>query len=179
MNRKGKSILLTGFRATGKTAVGLILAQKMDYHFIDSDVAVCEQAGASVAEIVRRSGWDGFRKFECRFLEEFAGTRGAVLATGGGAIQHQREWERLRESCLVVWLEADAETIYTRMHGDEKSSGQRPALTGRPPEEEIKELLEKRTPLYMAGSDLRLDTVGHTPEQLAVEIVQWMEGTAQ
>lgn len=174
MNEKIKNIVLTGFRATGKSSVGRLLAQKLQYTFIDADLLLCERLGAPIADIVARHGWAFFRQAERQLLMEVPDMEQTVLATGGGAIEHQEEWLRIRNCCYVVWLDADAATIGQRMRNDPNSVEQRPSLTGNSIHDEIEELLQRRAPLYSAGSDLRLDTVGKEPAALVERIVEQM-----
>ncbi|MBM9536821.1 shikimate kinase [Desulfobulbus alkaliphilus] len=175
-HEKAGHIVLTGFRATGKTSVGQVLAEKIGYRFIDTDSLLCQRLGATVADIVKQHGWAFFRRQERGLLEEMAGTMDrAVVATGGGAIEHSDAWRQLRRRSFVVWLDADIATITARMQSDPQSAGQRPSLTGAAPEKEIAALLKKRGPLYRAGSDLSLDTSsGKTPEELAEAIIRQM-----
>ncbi len=174
MNEKSKNIVLTGFRATGKSSVGRMLAEKLGYTFIDTDVLLCERMGAPIADIVVRHGWPFFRQAERQLLMEVPGMAQTVLATGGGAIEHQAEWQRIRSCCYVVWLDAAVATIRQRMNDDPTSAGQRPSLTGSPPGEEIEELLRRRSPLYSAGSDLHLATDGTGLEALVESIIKQM-----
>jgi shikimate kinase len=171
MNEKAKNIVLTGFRATGKSLVGKMLAERLGYAFIDADNVLCERLGGSIANIVARHGWASFRQAERALLAEVPAMVRTVLATGGGAIEHQEQWQRLSDCCYIVWLEADAATLRQRMGDDPNSAGQRPSLTGRPIQDEIAELLQKREPLYSAGSDLRLDTAAHGPAALVDRII--------
>ena len=172
MNQLPEVIVLTGFRATGKTSVGRLLAARLGYTFVDADAVLCERLGGTVAQIVARSGWDSFRQAERALLLETRTMTRTVLATGGGAIEHTAEWRRLREQCLIVWLEADEATIRRRMAGDAQTAAQRPSLTGEAPVDEIATLLARRTPLYAAGSDVRLDTVGRTPDELVGKLAE-------
>lgn len=95
-----------------------------------------------------------------------------VLATGGGAIENQQEWKQLRSNGYVVWLDADIATIQQRLMADSVSAQQRPSLTGQAIQDEIGVLLERRLPMYLAGSDLRLATDGKEPEELADQILR-------
>ncbi|MCL1979777.1 MAG: shikimate kinase [Proteobacteria bacterium] len=168
------NLILTGFRATGKTSVGRIIAARLHWIFIDTDELACQRLGAPIAEIVARHGWPFFRTAESQLLQELAAIHQTVLATGGGAIEHLWEWRELRRCALVVWLDADSDTILQRLRDDPASGHQRPSLTGQTVTDEIGHLLERRRPLYAAGSDLRLDTGGKTPDALAAEIMQKM-----
>lgn len=172
MDKKYNNVLLTGFRATGKTLVGSLAAKQLNYRFIDTDLVLCERHGMSVADFVAQNGWQAFRKVEEALLRELAAEERTVVSVGGGAIEHVEAWRELRKTHFVVWLRAAAETIISRMNGDEKSGEQRPSLTGKDPDREVVELLERRTPLYRAGADLIVDTDNSTPEALAGIIVE-------
>lgn len=175
MNEWTKNIILTGFRATGKSLLGRLLAERLGYCFIDGDALLCERLGAPIAEIVADHGWAFFRQAERQLLAEVPAMTRTVLATGGGAIEHQHQWQQLRGGGYVIWLDADVATIRQRMGADPASARQRPSLTGRPIDDEITELLHRRRPLYAAGSDLRLDTVGQDPAALLESICRALE----
>lgn len=166
-----KRIVMTGFRATGKSAVGVILAERLKYKFVDTDEVLCQTLQCSVAEYVSRHGWTAFREKEKELLAELANVGKTVIATGGGAIQHLEEWAALRENSLVVWLQAGAETIRQRLQQDSASAEQRPSLTGANSGDEVDELLKSRTPLYDKGSDMSVDTTDMTPQEIVNDIV--------
>ncbi|MGB5685842.1 MAG: shikimate kinase [Candidatus Electrothrix sp.] len=175
-----KRIVLTGFRATGKTAVGKALARLIGFSFLDTDQVLCQRMGCSVAEAVRRHGWPSFREQEQALLRELPCWQETIIATGGGAILHHNEWQKLHRGAFVVWLRTDLATTLSRLALDQQTAAQRPALTGsigrqedeQDPAKEIAAVLAKREPLYRAGSDLVLNTEGKTPEELAGEIYE-------
>ena len=164
-------IVLTGFRATGKSTIGLLIAKQLGYRFLDTDQVLTEQLGGSIAQVVASHGWAYFRRAEAQLLDDLSSESQMVIATGGGAIEHLVEWQRLRYESLVVWLEADAETINRRIAADAASTAQRPALlSGAAPKDEIVQLLNQRSPLYEHGSDLRLDTVNFSLQDLVTRV---------
>lgn len=163
---------MTGFRATGKTVVGSRVAELLGYRFVDTDAELAGRIGCSIAEFVRREGWESFRRLEKDLLAELAKEKKSVIATGGGAIQHDREWRELRRNSLAVWLQADAETIRQRLRKDSISDGQRPSLTGRDMLEEIDTILAEREPAYQQGSDVQIDTAGKSLEEVALMVKQ-------
>lgn len=167
-------LVLTGFRATGKTAVGRHLARLCGYEFADTDALLAERMSCSVAEAVERHGWPYFREQERQLLAELVSRRNTVLATGGGAILHQQEWQLLRKEALVIWLRTDLAATLARLRQDEKTAGQRPRLLGQADdlETETAALLKEREPLYRAGSDLVIDTGGRTAEEVALDIIR-------
>jgi shikimate kinase len=169
-------IVLTGFRATGKTAVGQHLAQLCGWDFLDTDAALTRRLGYPIRELIKQQGWAGFREQERLLLLDVAQKENTVIATGGGAILHQQEWKLLRQAALVVWLRTDLANTLARLQQDTNTVGQRPLLnsTGDTLERETAFLLVEREPLYRAGSDLVLATTNNSPEQLAQRILQQM-----
>jgi len=175
--RRPSLVVLTGFRATGKTSVGKKLAHLFDYRFIDTDDMIVERLGCSVIESVCRHGWQLFRQLEQQVLLDCVGLEKTVLATGGGAVLHQAAWQQLRCHGIVVWLQADPETLLARLQGDPNTDGQRPSLRSKSsgsedPAAEISALLAERESLYRAGSDLAVDTENMAPDALATAVFQ-------
>lgn len=153
-----KKIILTGYRATGKTSVGKMLARRLGLNFLDTDKIIVEQEGRTINEIVAQEGWEYFRAQEEKLLEALVDRQGVVIATGGGAIMHQGVWARLMASGLVVWLTASRQTICQRLADDDNTGGQRPTLTGGTIYAEVERVLKEREPLYRQGSHLTVDT---------------------
>ena len=163
-------ILLTGFRATGKSLVGRLVADRIGWEFLDSDTLLCAQTGHSVTAYVAAFGWQRFRQLEEQLLRGLCRRSSVVIATGGGAIIHEQAWQTLRKKSIVIWLRADEQTIENRLRIDTHSRHQRPSLTGGALHREIRELLAERTPLYRRGSDVAVITDGRVPVELAMEI---------
>ena len=171
-----KHIYLTGFRGTGKTSVGSLLARSLGRKVIDLDGVVTANAGKSVSEIFQDGGEVSFRDLESSALESVSQTENAVISLGGGAILRAGNRAIIRSTGVCVWLDCDAETIAGRLQQDDVSVEQRPALTKLDELQEICELLQTRHPLYQEAADHRLDTAGKTIEQVADEIMGWLAG---
>ena len=167
MKFQKEKIILTGYRATGKSAIGKILADLLGFDIIDTDQAIEKMQGETIAEMVSRGGWDQFRRKEEDILLELARSKHNVIATGGGSVIHENAWVKLRENALVVWLTADVETICRRLAADSNTEDQRPALTEMGTMDEISMVLSERQPLYEKSSDLTINTEGKTPEDVA------------
>ena len=165
-------IVLTGFRATGKTVVGKILADLLGYRFIDTDEEICSRLGSTITDSVDRHGWQPFRDCEQEVLLSLAGEKRTVAATGGGSVLHLQAWQQLHSRAFVIWLRADASTLVSRLTADRNTVQQRPSISGREVKTEIPSLLEERDPLYRAGSDIALETATGTPNELAAFVFQ-------
>ncbi len=167
-------IVLTGFRATGKSAVGNCLAALTGYRFIDTDQEISNRLGCSIAESVNRHGWQPFRNEERIVLLEIIDCHQAVIATGGGAILHRETWQQLQAKAYIIWLRATVSTTMTRLQQDSTTGEQRPDLpgcrSGSDRTEATAALLTERAPLYRAGSERIIDTDRSSPEELAVLI---------
>ena len=170
-------LVLTGFRATGKSLVGARLADLLGYRFIGTDEELVARIRCSVAVFVREQGWPAFRELEKELLDRLAWMNQVVIATGGGAVLHQKEWQELRRESLVVWLQADARTIRERLLTDSASHAQRPSLTGGGKLEEVEAILAEREPCYRKGSDVAIDTTEKSPEEIARLIKQEIKDT--
>lgn len=162
------NIVLIGYRGTGKSHVGRLLAERLGFSYVGMDAAIVEAAGMSIAEIVAQEGWPGFRDRESAEVVKIAGRDGLVIDTGGGVIERPENIEVLRRSGHIVWLKASVATIVTRIQGDTE----RPSLTGAKSfTEEVAEVLERRAPAYAAAARVAIDTDGLTPEEIVTRIV--------
>lgn len=164
------NIALIGFRATGKSTVGQILALRLNKSFIDMDRRLIKEAGLDITDWVGRNGWPSFRRAESGLLEILRLHKNLVLATGGGIVLDPQNREALRKDFFAVWLKASGHTILARLNEDPQSRQTRPALSALPLEEEVLSLLCQREPVYTASADLAIDTDSKTPSQIAREI---------
>jgi len=166
-----QSLILIGYRGTGKTTVARKLAEQLGIPVFDSDPEIERRANKSIAEIFAQSGESVFRDLEESVIAEIL-TRSAplVLATGGGAVLRANTRERLHRSGRVIWLTATPETILQRIISDAASQSMRPSLTSLPMEEEIVTLLEQRKLLYAETAHEIVDTDSRTTDEI-VKIV--------
>ena len=171
MKLQKEKIILTGYRATGKSSIGKILADLLGFGFIDTDQTIEKRQGETIAEMVGRGGWDLFRRKEEDMLLELVRSRNKVIATGGGSVMHENAWEKLRQNALAVWLTADVKTICQRLAADSETDELRPALTEMGTLDEISMVLSQRQPIYEKSSDLTINTEGKTPQEVAEFIV--------
>ncbi len=152
------NVYLVGYRCCGKSSLGRLLADRLGFAFVDTDERLIAAAGQTIATIVKNHGWDCFRKMERDCLAVIAGRQGQVVATGGGVITDPRNVKTMKASGIVVWLRASAEVIRRRMRSDTRTADQRPALKLGDARREIESVLEERTPLYRAASDIAVGT---------------------
>jgi shikimate kinase len=156
------NIYLIGFRCTGKTSIGKIIAQKLGMKFIDADDELVTQQGITIADMVDMHGWDFFREKESEVIKKLSEMNNTVVGTGGGVIINRMNAECMKRSGIVVWLKANPETIKQRMLQDKKTDESRPSLTSKGIIDEIQEVIEERAPFYKGAMtfDISTDTIG-------------------
>jgi shikimate kinase len=109
-----KRIVFCGFRGTGKTEVGKIVAGKTGLPFLDTDTLIEQQTGRSIPDIFHEDGEERFREEERKVIAGLPET-GAVISTGGGAVTDPANMEHLRRDSVMVLLYADIDTIEARL----------------------------------------------------------------
>ncbi|WAC04173.1 MAG: shikimate dehydrogenase [Methanoregula sp.] len=163
-----KRIVFTGFRGTGKTEVGKIVAEKLGLPFIDTDTQIELVTGRSIPDIFHEEGEERFRTVERQVIAGLP-AEDVVISTGGGAVVNPVNMVHLRNRSVMVLLYADIDTIEKRM-----SSKPRPPLTGLPLREEIAEMMDRRRHHYHAAGDICIDTSETTPAAAADNVIRTM-----
>jgi shikimate kinase len=140
-----RPISLVGLMGVGKTTVGRRLAQKLGREFADSDDAIEEASGRTVAGYFRDHGERDFRDGEFRVIKRLLQEdQPLILATGGGAFIHPPTRELLLQDSIVVWLKGDLDVLVERVSRNDK----RPLLRGVDKREKMRELMDVRHPIY-------------------------------
>ncbi|MGB9496911.1 MAG: shikimate kinase [Dissulfuribacterales bacterium] len=167
------NIVLIGYRGTGKSAVGELLALRLKMPCIGMDAEIVKRAGMSIPEIVEKYGWQKFRDMESEEARELAGLDNIIVDTGGGVVERPENIEALKTNSIIIWLKASVDAIVSRIQGDTE----RPALTaGKTFTEEIAEVLERRVPKYKSAAQYEIDTDESTPEQVADRVIEIWKG---
>ncbi len=145
-NRLARPIVLVGLMGAGKTSVGKRVAQQLGARFADSDHAIEEAAGMSVADIFESYGEQEFRALERRVIRRLldAGEIG-VMALGGGAFMDPDTRALVLARCHVVWLKAALDVLVERTG---RRPGKRPLLARGDPRTILGELMARREPVY-------------------------------
>lgn len=165
-------IFLVGARGSGKSTIGRMLAAALASDFVDTDSWLLEHGGESVADIVAREGWAGFRQRESQALHTVAGAN-RVVATGGGAVLSADNRRFMRSQGVVFWLHAPVSTLVGRLEA-EPETAQRPTLTGRSITDEVEEVLLAREPLYRDAAHFILAAT-QTPQEIVSTIIDQLQ----
>lgn len=158
------SIYLCGFMGCGKTFMGRRISELLAVPFVDLDSFIVENEGMTIPEIFDKFGEQHFRALEASYIRKLSG--GNIVATGGGAIINPQTAEFARKSGAVIFINTDFETCYARIQGDQN----RP-LVMNSTKAQLKELYNKRKPIYKAQSTYTVNGNGRT-EIISEEIIR-------
>lgn len=162
------NITLIGMPASGKSTIGVLLAKRLGYSFVDVDIVIQEKEGRLLKEIIETEGTEGFLKLEERINRELDVKR-SVIAPGGSVIYGESAMEHLRTISMVVYLELDYREVEIRL-GDLKDRGV--ALKN---DMTLEDLYRERVPLYEKYADITFDESYKTPGQVVDELRSLME----
>ncbi|HLC25485.1 MAG TPA: shikimate kinase [bacterium] len=173
-----KKVILMGFKGCGKTTVGEALAAGLGVAFVDTDrlmeeiYAGREGAPLTCREIFRERGEGFFRALERAALERACESKEAVIALGGGAIEHPDLLSRLRMDGFVIYLQVNSEELFRRI----EQQGLPPFLSPENPREDFEELLKKRLSRYEEWADEKVSNGGRAVSEVVSEIAALVGG---
>jgi XRE family transcriptional regulator, aerobic/anaerobic benzoate catabolism transcriptional regulator len=152
---RSSRVALIGLRGAGKSTLGQMLADDLDFPFVELSREIEKFAGCSISEIQALYGMNAYRRYERRALEEAIQIYPeAVIATPGGLVSDPATFNLLLAHCTTVWLQAKPEDHMMRVtaQGD-----LRPMAASKEAMEDLKGILAGRAAFY-SKADLRLDT---------------------
>jgi shikimate kinase len=152
MRTSDANLYLVGFMGTGKTTIGRVVAQRLDFALLDSDHEIERQRGKPVARIFAEEGEAAFRSMEREFIEHGHPLTRTTVACGGGLVTQPGLLELLQKKGVVICLHASIETILKRTAG----YLHRPLLNVEDPEVRLRELYALREPVYRRAGTLIL-----------------------
>ncbi|MGF0032365.1 shikimate kinase [Bariatricus sp. SGI.154] len=115
------NIIFIGMPAVGKSTVGVIVAKRLGYRFVDTDILIQEEEGKLLKDIIKEKGIDGFLEVEDR-INAKVNTKKTVISPGGSVVYCENAMKHYKEIGKVVYLQASYETINKRI-GNAKKRG--------------------------------------------------------
>ena len=152
------NITLIGMPSAGKSTIGVLLAKRLGYSFIDADILIQETEGRLLKDIIAQEGMDGFLAVENRVNAGIKASR-SVIAPGGSVIYCREAMEHLKEISTVVYLKMSYEELERRVGNVvDRGVALKEGMT-------LRDLYEERTAYYERYADLTIDEEGMTPGQ--------------
>ena len=155
-----KVLVFIGLMGAGKTSIGQKLAAHLNIGFVDADEEIVKAAGCSIPDIFESYGEPAFRDVEERVIKRLLTERTGIMATGGGAYINQKIRDAITQHGYCIWLKASLDILVKRTA---KRTG-RPLLESGEPREILRDLMDKRYPVY-ARADLTVETGAKTVDQ--------------
>lgn len=170
------NIVLTGYRGSGKTTVGKLLAVQLGWQFADTDKLVEQRSGRRIKQIFAEFGEAHFRELERQVVVQVCREQQNVISLGGGAVMDPCNQKEISRDSLVVYLEASAEALWQRINADRDTAETRPNLISGGLDEVV-QLLRSRQATYCKFSSVIVDAL-QTPAAVAEQIQQlWQQQT--
>ena len=163
-----KNVVLIGMPSSGKSVVGEMLAQKLGFGFIDSDLVIQGMEQKSLPELLKEHGAEAFIQIEAR-INSGLDVKRCVIATGGSAVYSDSAMQRLKERGTLVYLKIDAEEVKRRVP-DLASRG----VVMRGNCNSAEKLYRERVPLYEKYQDITIDCNKKSIEQIVEEITAYI-----
>jgi len=167
------NISLIGFMGCGKTTIGRILSEELDYIFLDLDCIIEISEEKKINDIFRNNGERYFRDTESKVIRKIINNKKCVFACGGGVILRKENMSIIKKNSMVVYLKISAEEAVNRLSG----STERPLISGSNSENRIRELLDKRSAMYSEFADIVINNQGRSPESTCREIIENYKNT--
>ena len=164
------NLALIGYRGSGKTTVARLLAERLTWNWIDTDVEVERRSGKSIAALFAEDGEPAFRDLETKVVAELVDSERTILALGGGAVLREATRAVLARTCKTAWLRATPQTLHERCCQDAATGSRRPGLTALGGLAEIEQVLAEREPIYRACADAIIETDGLEAQKVAEQV---------
>ena len=151
------NIILIGMPGAGKSTIGSMLAEKLKYNFIDTDILIQEKAGKPIPQIIKEKGIDNVLQIENEVNSNIKVEK-SVIATGGSVIYGKAAMDNLKKIGKIIYLKQDFETITERIENVEE----RGIILRK--DQTLEELYNERIPLYEKYADITIEE-----ENLSIE----------
>ena len=167
------NLALIGFMGTGKTSVGRLIAEQLNFDFIDTDEIILASTGRSIADIFAKDGEPAFRALEQKVVAELTTRAKTVISTGGGLPADPANLASLKNHSLVGCLWSSPEKIWERV----KNQTHRPLLHDADPQQKIRDLLAVREPFYKQA-DVLVNTDIRTVREVVHQVIHQFRSAA-
>jgi len=161
------NLALIGMPAVGESTVGVLLAKKLGFAFLDTDILIQTREQMTLAQIISGKGLERFLEIEESHLLSLDCSQ-HIIATGGSVIYKEMAMVHLAQTATIIYLCVDLDILTTRL-SDVIERG-----VAIDPGKGIDDLYKERTPLYDKFCDIKIDCGVNTPSQVVTAIEQYL-----
>ena len=163
------NLILCGMMGSGKTTIGIKIAERMGRRWYDTDDIIVDKYG-KISDIFEYYGEAHFRKLETEIVQDLAVKDDLIISTGGGLVLKNENNTLLKQNGKIVFLRATLDTLAKRL----KVDGNRPLLqtSTESIRDRLARLLNERSHIYEHVADYIVDVDGKQPQEIAEEILQ-------
>ena len=162
------NIILIGMPASGKSTVGVVVAKRLGYEFVDTDLLIQKQEKKLLKEIIAEKGNEGFLEIENQVNRDLE-IDGAVISPGGSVVYCQEAMEHFKQIGTVVYLKAPFEEINRRI-SNAKNRG-----VVLKEGQTLKDLYDERVKLFEKYADLTVEEDGSSLEETIDRVLELFE----
>jgi shikimate kinase len=164
------NLVLIGMPGVGKSTVGVLLAKRLGFSFIDTDIFIQVREGRSLQAIIQAHGAEEFCRIEENHILSLT-LDSHIIAPGGSVVYRPKAMAHLKANGIAVHLDLAVERLKRRL----EDMDARGVVIG--PGQTIESLYAERRPLYLHYADATVETDGLTPEQVVGRIMDAIPGT--
>jgi shikimate kinase len=165
-----RNLVLVGMPGVGKSTVGVLLAKRLGFSFIDTDIFIQVREGRSLQAIIQAHGAEEFCRIEENHILSLT-LDSHIIAPGGSVVYRPKAMAHLKANGIAVHLDLAVERLKRRL----EDMDARGVVIG--PGQTIESLYAERRPLYLHYADATVETDGLTPEQVVGRIMDAIPGT--
>ncbi len=175
MGKHPSNVVLIGMPGSGKSSIGILLANLTSSRFIDTDTIIQSSQGTTLQEIVDRYGYLALRAIEEKVILGL-NCSNHVIATGGSAVYSHAAMSHLRSHGIVVFLQVEIYTLKGRIYNYDSRG------LAKHPDQTFEDLFMERSSLYLQHADVTIICDGLNHEQVCAKIIQnlkmrnWVNG---
>ncbi len=154
--------------ASGKSTIGVLLAKRLGYSFVDVDLVIQEKTGKLLKEIIAEQGTEGFLQVEDQVNRELQVKR-SVIAPGGSVIYGEAAMEHLKDISTVVYLKLSYQAVKRRLGNlTDRGVALKDGMT-------LRDLYNERVPLYEKYADITVEEGRKGPGATVDELREILE----
>jgi shikimate kinase len=160
-----EGIVLIGMPCVGKSTIGALLSEQLELNFVDTDQRLELFLGSNLQKVIDRKGYLYLREAEEQVLLKES-SQGKVIATGGSAVYSENGMSYLKSNALVIFLDLPRENLEERITNFSTRG------IARRPDQSFASLFDERRALYLRHTDLRVNCLGLSIDQLLNQLTQ-------